>query len=97
MNILWFTFTLITLLKCLNTKIIILDHFAGITTMIDGKNKTLYMSTVKSIEERTRANLTQSLGELGLKDGQQIIVSDQTSPTSITLQLKYNANEVEME
>lgn len=65
--------------------------------MIDGKNKTLYMSTVKSIEERTRANLTQSLGELGLKDGQQINVADQTSPNTIVLQLKYNGNEVEMD
>ncbi|XP_005175038.3 nedd8-activating enzyme E1 catalytic subunit [Musca domestica] len=69
----------------------------GITTVIDGKNKTLYMSTVKSIEERTRANLTQSLGELGLKDGQQINVADQTSPNTIVLQLKYNGNEVEMD
>ncbi|TMW43438.1 hypothetical protein DOY81_011480 [Sarcophaga bullata] len=68
----------------------------GITTMIDGKNKTLYISTVKSIEERTRSNLTQSLGELGLKDGQPIMVSDQTSPNTITLVLKYNSNEVEM-
>lgn len=70
--------------------------FSGITTIIDGKNKTLYISTVKSIEERTRCNLTQSLGELGLKDGQQIMVTDQTTPNTITLQLKYNANEVEM-
>lgn len=64
--------------------------------MVDGKNKTLYMSTVKSIEEKTRPNLTQSLGELGLKDGQQIMVTDQTTPTTIALLLKYNVNEVEM-
>ncbi|XP_075160579.1 ubiquitin-like activating enzyme 3 [Haematobia irritans] len=68
----------------------------GVTTIMDGKNKTLYMATVKSIEERTRGNLTQSLGELGLSDGQLITVTDPTSPTSISLQLKYNANEVEM-
>lgn len=74
----------------------LITFFPGITTMIDGKNKTLYMSTVKSIEEKTRANLTQSLGELGLKDGQQIMVSDQTTPTAIALLLKYNVNEVEM-
>lgn len=54
------------------------------------------MSTVKSIEERTRPNLTMSLGELGLQDGHQLMVADQTTPNTITLQLKYNVNEVEM-
>ena len=34
----------------------------GITTMIKGKNKTLYMQTVKSIEEKTRENLKKTLG-----------------------------------
>ena len=33
----------------------------GITTSIGGKNKTLYMQTVKSIEERTRQNLKKTL------------------------------------
>lgn len=54
------------------------------------------MSTVKSIEEQTRANLTLSLGELGLSDGQEIMVADQTTPNTIIIKLKYNANEVEM-
>jgi len=54
------------------------------------------MSTVKSIEEATRKNLTQSLGELGLQDGQQLTVTDVTSPSALTLQLKYQSNEVEM-
>lgn len=69
----------------------------GLTATIDGKNKTLYMSTVRSIEERTRKHLTLSLGELGLKDGQELMVADQTTPNTIILKLKYNANEVEME
>lgn len=68
----------------------------GITTMIDGKNKTLYMSSVKSIEERTRSNLTLSMGELHLKDDQLLMVTDQTTPNTIMLQLKFNTNEVEM-
>lgn len=63
---------------------------------MDGKNKTLYMSTVKSIEEKTRSNLTLSLFELGLKDGQEITVADLTNPNSVTIKLKYNLNEVEM-
>lgn len=69
----------------------------GLITHIDGKNKTLYMNTVKSIEAQTRANLTLSLCELGLKDGQELAVADITSPQSITIKLKYNANDVEME
>ncbi|XP_067643397.1 nedd8-activating enzyme E1 catalytic subunit [Eurosta solidaginis] len=68
----------------------------ALTTMVDGKNRTLYMSAVKSIEEQTRSNLTMSLGELGLTDGTTIMVSDINLPTSITLQLKYHPNEVEM-
>lgn len=66
------------------------------TVMKDGKRRTLYMSGVKSIEEATRKNLTQSLGELGLHDGQQLTVTDATSPSAMTLQLKYQSNEVEM-
>ncbi|XP_068145516.1 nedd8-activating enzyme E1 catalytic subunit [Drosophila tropicalis] len=66
------------------------------TVTKEGKQKTLYMGTVKSIEQATRKNLTQSLGELGLEDGQQLTITDITSPTAITLQLKYQANEVEM-
>lgn len=63
---------------------------------MDGKNKTLYMSAVKSIELQTRANLTQSLYELGLKDGQELTVADLTNPNTVTIKLKYNANEVDM-
>merc|ERR550519_3088076 len=33
----------------------------GITTMINNKNKTLYLQSVKSIEERTRENLSKTL------------------------------------
>ena len=33
----------------------------AITTLINGKSKTLYMKTVKSIEEKTRENLNKSL------------------------------------
>jgi len=60
----------------------------GITTTINGKNKTLYMSTVKSIEEATKANLKMSLAELGLQDGQQIFVADPTSPNSLLFKLQ---------
>ncbi|GJQ82570.1 hypothetical protein Trydic_g13023 [Trypoxylus dichotomus] len=69
----------------------------GLTTVIDGKNKTLYMSTIKSIEERTRENLTKSLLDLGLTDNSEVMVADLTSPSTMVLKLKYLVNDVEME
>lgn len=33
----------------------------GVITQVDGKNRTLYMSTVKSLEEATKPNLKKSL------------------------------------
>lgn len=68
----------------------------GLTTNIDGKNKTLYMSTVKSIEAQTRCNLTQSLDELNFLDGQELMVADATNPNTIVIRLKFTGNEVEM-
>eukprot|EP00794_Sanderia_malayensis_P018927 gene18927-20831_t len=52
----------------------------GITTMTNGKNKTLYMQNIPSIEQATRINLSKTLQELGLFDGQEVVVSDVTSP-----------------
>lgn len=65
----------------------------GLTTSIDGKNKTLFMSSVKSIAERTRLNLKLSLAELNIANGQEITVADQTNPSSISIKIKYtNSN-----
>lgn len=61
----------------------------GLTAYIDGKNKTLYMQTVPSIEERTRENLTKTLIELGLRHGSEINVADITTPNAIVLKLKF--------
>lgn len=61
----------------------------GLTTYIDGKNKTLYMQTVASIEERTRENLTKTLIELGLRNDSEINVADITTPNAIVLKLKF--------
>lgn len=60
----------------------------GLTCSIGGKNKTLYMQSVASIEAATRANLKLSLSELGLGDGSQIVVADSTSPVSIVFVIK---------
>uniref|UniRef100_A0A8C4QXS7 E2 binding domain-containing protein n=1 Tax=Eptatretus burgeri TaxID=7764 RepID=A0A8C4QXS7_EPTBU len=59
----------------------------AITATIHGRNKTLYMQTVASIEERTRPNLTKTLTELGLSDGQELAVADVTSPQTLLFRL----------
>lgn len=51
-------------------------------------SKTLYMQSIKSIEEMTRPNLDKTLNELGLVDGQEILVSDITTPQTIIFNLK---------
>ncbi|KDR23046.1 NEDD8-activating enzyme E1 catalytic subunit, partial [Zootermopsis nevadensis] len=61
----------------------------GLTANIDGKNRTLYMPTVTSIEEKTRVNLKKSLTELGLEDGSQLMVADSTSPNTLVVILKF--------
>lgn len=68
----------------------------GLTACIDGKNKTLYMQTVASIEERTRENLTKTLTELGLSDGSEINVADLTTPNAIVLKLKFTYCDIDM-
>lgn len=67
-------------------------HFTGITATIDGKNKTLYISTVKSIEERTRSNLKLTLKELNIENGQELTVADQTNPNTVQIKIKYSNN-----
>ena len=47
----------------------------GLTTIINGQDKTLYMKT-KALEELTKSNLDRTLKELGLVDGHDIYVGD---------------------
>lgn len=68
----------------------------GITAMINGKSRTLYMSAVKSIEEQTRDNLSKALVELGLENGAELMVTDVTSPNTLFFKIKYLINDVEM-
>uniref|UniRef100_A0A3Q2QCW7 NEDD8-activating enzyme E1 catalytic subunit n=1 Tax=Fundulus heteroclitus TaxID=8078 RepID=A0A3Q2QCW7_FUNHE len=63
----------------------------AITTTLEGKNKTLYLQSVKSIEERTRPNLCKTLKELGLSDGQEIAVADVTTPQTVLFKLNFTA------
>lgn len=61
----------------------------GVRAVIDGKNRTLYMSTVASIEESTRENLKKSLKELNLINDTKLIITDPTRPTALEMILKY--------
>jgi len=61
----------------------------GVTTVLAGKNKTLYMQKPVSIEEATRKNLKLSLIELGLSDGCRLVVADTTSPSATTFELNF--------
>ncbi|XP_023287491.1 NEDD8-activating enzyme E1 catalytic subunit [Orussus abietinus] len=69
----------------------------GITANIGGKNKTLYMQTVSSIEEKTRDNLIKTLAELGLIDGTELMVADVTTPNTVVLKLRFPQTDVVME
>ena len=58
-------------------------------TKLDGSgSKTLYMTSIKSIEEMTRPNLEKTLEELGLECGQEILVADVTSPQTMVFNLQ---------
>lgn len=64
------------------------------TTDMNGKNKTLYMENVPSIEEATRKNLKKTLCELGLVDGSELVVNDITSPNSIFFKIRSRTMDV---
>lgn len=58
-------------------------------TKMDGTgSKTLYMSSIKSIEEMTRSNLEKTLDELALVNGQEILIADLTTPQTLIFNLK---------
>uniref|UniRef100_A0A3Q3GM45 NEDD8-activating enzyme E1 catalytic subunit n=1 Tax=Labrus bergylta TaxID=56723 RepID=A0A3Q3GM45_9LABR len=59
----------------------------AITATVEGKNKTLYLQSVASIEQRTRPNLSKTLKELGLSDGQELAVADVTTPQTMLFRL----------
>lgn len=62
----------------------------ALTTQDGTKNITLYMSTVKSIEAATKLNLKKTLEELGIQDGQEIVVADVTSPQPLSFVINYS-------
>ncbi|XP_054472780.1 NEDD8-activating enzyme E1 catalytic subunit isoform X1 [Anoplopoma fimbria] len=63
----------------------------AITATVEGKNKTLYLQSVVSIEQRTRPNLSKTLKELGLNDGQELAVADATTPQTMLFRLCFTS------
>ena len=70
--------------------IILYEIYQFFKMLFVGKQKTLYMSNVKSIEEATRPNLKKSLRELGLESGCEVIVADVTTPQPLTFKLIFD-------
>uniref|UniRef100_A0A3B3X6A0 NEDD8-activating enzyme E1 catalytic subunit n=1 Tax=Poecilia mexicana TaxID=48701 RepID=A0A3B3X6A0_9TELE len=63
----------------------------AVTATVEGKSKTLYLQSVASIEQRTRPNLSKSLRELGLTDGQELAVADVTTPQTMLFRLCFTS------
>uniref|UniRef100_A0A8C5XV59 NEDD8-activating enzyme E1 catalytic subunit n=1 Tax=Microcebus murinus TaxID=30608 RepID=A0A8C5XV59_MICMU len=63
----------------------------AITATLEGRNRTLYLQSVTSIEERTRPNLSKTLKELGLVDGQELAVADVTTPQTVLFKLHFTS------
>lgn len=61
----------------------------GIVAAFAERNRTLYMSSVASIEEMTRDNLKKSLKELNVVNGTKLIVTDVTRPTSLEIVVRF--------
>jgi len=61
----------------------------ALTANINGKQTTLYISSVPSLEKQTRPNLKKSLKELGLVNGSEVIVADETSPLPLVFKLSF--------
>ncbi|RDA92833.1 hypothetical protein CP533_2864 [Ophiocordyceps camponoti-saundersi (nom. inval.)] len=59
---------------------------------IRAQSKTLYMQSPASLEEQTRPNLDKTLPELGLCDGQQVVVTDPAFPLEFNFWLKFKTD-----
>ncbi|QUC17804.1 uncharacterized protein UV8b_02045 [Ustilaginoidea virens] len=56
---------------------------------IRAESKTLYMQHPPGLEEQTRPNLAKSILDLGLEDGQQVVVTDPAFPLEFNFYLKF--------
>jgi NEDD8-activating enzyme E1 len=56
------------------------------------EGKTLYMQFPPSLEEQTRPNLAKTLRELGLEDGQGVVVTDPAFPVEFSFFLRFKGS-----
>jgi ubiquitin-activating enzyme E1 C len=63
----------------------------GVTTInpATGRNKTLYMASVESIEKATKPNLKKTLKDLGIVNGAELVVADSTTPNAIEFKISF--------
>ncbi|KAK7426188.1 NEDD8 activating enzyme [Neonectria magnoliae] len=59
---------------------------------VRAEGKTLYMQFPPSLEEQTRPNLSKTLLELGLINGQQVVVTDPAFPLEFNFFFKFKAD-----
>ncbi|CAM1506657.1 Fc.00g062980.m01.CDS01 [Cosmosporella sp. VM-42] len=57
---------------------------------IRAEGKTLYMQAPPSLEEKTRPNLDKTIKELGLENGQHVVVTDPAFPLEFNFNLKFS-------
>ncbi|PTB46723.1 hypothetical protein M441DRAFT_63994 [Trichoderma asperellum CBS 433.97] len=60
---------------------------------IRAEGKTLYMQVPQSLEEQTRPNLSKSLKDLGLENGQEVVVTDPAFPLEFNFYFRFKAAE----
>ena len=58
---------------------------------IRAEGKTLYMQFPPGLEEQTRPNLNKSILDLGLVDGQQVVVTDPAFPLEFNFYLRFKS------
>lgn len=81
-------------IEYLKTEPTLLMEKPGLTTSVNGKTKTLYMTSIKSLEKATSANLSKKLSELELVDGQHITIVDVTTPKSMNFVLYFTDDDM---
>jgi len=64
----------------------------GVTTINPetGRNKTLYMASVESIEKATKPNLKKTLKDLGIVNGSELVVADPTTPNAVEFRITFD-------
>ncbi|KAF8564929.1 hypothetical protein P879_11215 [Paragonimus westermani] len=68
----------------------------SVTTVADGANKSLFID-LPEFADVLRQNLSKTLAELHLSDGQMLQVSDSTTPRTRSFRLRLNHNKAGMD